>query len=165
MPVVKCEHCKRIVGQKEHQCPSLASPEPRFWSKVDKTESCWLWTASIGTDGYGQFMMPGKNLLRAHRFSYELAHGKVPDGLHLDHLCRVRRCVNPSHLEPVTHKENVLRGNGFAGINTRKTHCVHGHPFSEENTWLRQRAKCVERVCRTCIRERGKARKLKQFLS
>lgn len=84
--------------------------EARFWAKVDKTETCWLWTAAIRRrSGYGVFSHQARTML-AHRFAYELLVGPIPDGLVIDHLCRVRHCVNPDHLEPVTQRENLRRG-------------------------------------------------------
>lgn len=82
----------------------------RFWSKVNKT--CWLWTASKKSNGYGEYWDKGK-LHRAHKFLWEKLNGPVPTGLQLDHLCRVRSCVNPKHLEAVTSRVNLLRGEGI----------------------------------------------------
>lgn len=79
----------------------------RFWAKVNKTGDCWLWTG-WRTNGYGRFTTNGKNW-RAHRFAFEEMRGPIPEGLQLDHLCRVRHCVNPDHLEPVTRQQNMLR--------------------------------------------------------
>lgn len=84
--------------------------EVRFWAKVDKTDSCWLWTASVNQLGYGRFRVDNTTRVTAHRYAYETLVGPIPDGQELDHLCRVRSCVNPAHLEPVSHRENVLRG-------------------------------------------------------
>lgn len=96
--------------------------------------------------GYGQFW-DGTKTVRAHRFSYELARGKIPEGLDLDHLCRNRACVRPDHLEPVTDKENVHRSPiHFA----TRTHCPKGHPYSEENTYVSPQG----RTCKKCQRER-----------
>jgi len=89
----------------------------RFWSKVEKTVSCWLWTASTRR-GYGQFVINNKPT-PAHRFAYEQLVGDIPRGLQLDHLCRVRNCVNPEHLEPVTSRENILRGEGICAVAAR----------------------------------------------
>ena len=92
------------------ECPAPISA--RFWAKVDKTETCWLWTGGQSA-GYGRFGFKGRPNLGAHRFAYELLVGPIPPGLDLDHLCRVRNCVNPDHLEPVTRRENLLlRGGG-----------------------------------------------------
>ena len=82
--------------------------EERFWFKVNKTDTCWLWTGALRGDGYGKFHVKRK-WVYAHRFAYELLVGPIPDGLELDHLCRIRNCVRPSHLEPVTHQENMQR--------------------------------------------------------
>src|ERR1035437_3014013 len=108
---------------------------------------CWLWTAAVDKDGYGLFKLSGR-MVRAHRFAYEQAKGPIPHGLTLDHLCRVRCCVNPAHLEVVTVRENTLRGNGPAGRNARKTHCKQGHPYTESNTYQRHTER--ERICKTC---------------
>lgn len=120
----------------------------RFWERVDKTESCWLWTGALHK-GYGRIQNAGVDH-QAHRFSYELHVGPIPDGLVLDHLCRVRHCVNPAHLEPVANGENVRRGEGPFMQNARKETCVRGHDFTPENTKRRQNG---ARVCRTCQRD------------
>ena len=83
----------------------------------------------------------------AHRVAYELTNGPIPDGLELDHLCRVRHCVNPSHIEAVTHRENTLRGTGPIPHRARQSHCKHGHEFTPENTYRLPNG-C--RHCRTC---------------
>jgi hypothetical protein len=102
--------------------------EQRFWEKVDKTETCWLWTAAkFKKDGYGMFYVKNNKIIASHIWSWTTLNGPVPDGLELDHLCRVRHCVNPDHLEPVTHHENVLRSESPTAKNARKTHCNKGH--------------------------------------
>jgi hypothetical protein len=101
--------------QKAHYVPAVRrSIEERFWAKVDKTEGCWLWKAAISGGrrgakerGYGYFGITSKNIVRAHRWSYEQAYGPIPRGLVLDHLCRVARCVRPEHLRAVTQAENI----------------------------------------------------------
>lgn len=120
----------------------------RFWDKVEKTESCWNWTAYKDRDGYGHFKTD-KISHYAHRFSYELFKNKIPQDKELDHLCRNRKCVNPNHLEVVTHKENMLRGESIQTKNAQKTHCVNGHEFNEENTYV---WKNNNRRCRVCNR-------------
>jgi hypothetical protein len=133
--------------------------EQRFWEKVNKTDTCWLWTAYLSPRGYGHFVsgVTGSSRL-AHRISYELLVGKIPDGLVLDHLCRVPACVNPSHLEPVTNAENIRRG--VAGLrNKSKTRCPRDHEYTPENTVFRSRTRGgVNRVCRICDRALGNER-------
>ena len=129
--------------------------EARFWSKVDKNGPvpgarpelgpCWLWTAGRRHKGYGEFWVSGA-LVPAHRFAYELLVGPIPEGLELDHLCRVHPCVNAGHLEPVTHQENMQRGNS-GRLERERTHCPQGHPYDAENT--RWYAKDWRR-CRAC---------------
>ena len=119
-----------------------------FWSKVQKTDSCWIWTGSKRY-GYGFF---GSNYehRQAHRFSWELHRGPIPEGLQIDHLCRNPSCVNPEHLEPVTQRENILRGVGATAKLAKQTHCKNGHPLSGDNLYLRKGAFGFERICRIC---------------
>jgi hypothetical protein len=124
----------------------------RLWDRVEKTDTCWLWTGSRTRNGYGQ-MSVGNKMKKVHRIAWEMLRWPVPDGLSLDHLCRVRHCVRPSHLEPVDHRTNVLRGEGISAVNAQKTHCTHGHEFTPENTMLRRRG---GRDCRVCHQERGR---------
>ena len=121
----------------------------RFMSKVEPvTESgCWLWTGSENNYGYGKFYIHNGSV-GAHRFAYEHFIGPIPTGLVPDHLCRVRCCVNPSHLRPLTNKDNVLLGVGPAAINARKTHCVRGHSLDLSIVYVRP-GKYV-RYCRQC---------------
>jgi hypothetical protein len=139
----------------------MKTVEERFWEKVDRNgpfpglaslpERCWNWTGSLRSGGYGYFIVNGRRV-GAHRYSYERAKGLIPDRLFPDHLCRNRRCVNPSHLEAVTHKENVLRGTSFAARHSRKTHCDNGHKFTDANTYRRKDDD--SRMCRQCGSDR-----------
>jgi hypothetical protein len=135
--------------------PTLAE---RLDLYVEKTESCWLWIAGRTTTGYGQIQHNGRKW-KAHRLVYTILRGAIPEGLELDHLCRNRLCVNPNHLEPVTTRENLLRGEGSTGRRARQTHCVHGHEFTSENT---RRAPNGTRHCRTCDRQRTRTAKRRQ---
>ena len=138
----------------------------RFWLKVNKGgpvhptlgTACWLWTASLNSDGYGNFRFAGVSA-KAHRIAYEMCVGPIPDGLELDHLCRIPSCVNPAHLDPVTHVENCRRGlAGKHGYHLRKTHCPRGHAYAGENLYARN----GQRDCRECIRRRGRKRRALQ---
>ncbi len=135
---------------------------PNFESKVAREKNgCWLWFGAT-SDGYGQGHFKGKTR-QAHRVSYELANGPIPEGMQLDHLCRIRCCINPAHLEPVTCKENVHRGNGYAGINSRKTHCKNGHPLSGENLCVTLNGQRNCRICRKAVdRKHDRKRRLKR---
>lgn len=120
------------------------------------TDGCWLWTGTSGAGGYGvvQIAVGSRARTTAHRLVYELLVGPIPEGKQLDHLCRVRNCVNPAHVEPVTIRENVLRGVGPSAANARKTHCPKGHPLAGDNLVTRPRG---GRECRTCHRARWHA--------
>lgn len=128
----------------------------RFMSFVNVPEpnGCWLWIGAKRRKGYGTFgiqIAKGKQrLVAAHRFAYEHFRGPIAPGLQLDHLCRNHACVRPDHLEAVTCRENLLRGDGFNKVNALKTHCPQGHPYDETNT----RRIGGHRQCRTCTVER-----------
>lgn len=125
----------------------------RFLSKVNVTDTCWLWIGGLNHDGYGRFYkstVAGKQPPHtlAHRYSIVLFGGYLPKGLVCDHECRNRRCVNPSHIRLVTQSVNVMENsNSLQAQNAKKTHCPKGHPYSEENTYIR---KLGWRKCKTC---------------
>lgn len=121
-----------------------------FFSKIDYGDfsRCWNWKAGFNSNGYGEFWN-GFRSMPAHRYSFETFRGRVDDGLVLDHLCKNKNCVNPNHLEAVTTKENNIRGDGFAGVNSRKTHCIRGHKLIKKNlcgTYLKKGI----RKCKIC---------------
>lgn len=128
----------------------------RFWAKVNKTETCWLWTGAKHSSGYGVInTMTEKGLDYAHRISYAWARGPIPEGLHIDHLCRVVACVNPDHLEAVTMAENIRRGVPNLGNLGRYTdHCPKGHSLSGPNLYMTPKG---WRNCRACRRVQVKA--------
>lgn len=149
-------------------------------AKVSVQENgCWLWTGALlksnargyrVSGGYGIFRGPGMKTARAHRVSYEHHVGPIPDGMTLDHRCHTsdptcpggntcphRACVNPAHLDVTTRKRNVLMGSGPTAVNAVKTHCIHGHEFTEANT--RWYSNHTMRSCRECARLRAAAKR------
>jgi len=114
---------------------------------------CWTWLGPLGETGYPYGTHEGR-VRRMHRVVYELLVGPIPDGLQLDHLCRNRSCVNPEHLEPVTGRENKLRGDTVNARNAHKTHCDHGHLLSGRNVAVYQ----GKRQCRACDARRKRER-------
>jgi hypothetical protein len=127
----------------------LPSPTPEtFWARVDRSDTtgCWLWLGPVNRKGYGAVYFWG-GTQSAHRVAYTLAVGPIPAGMQLDHLCRVRACVNPAHLELVTGLENTRRG--MKGV--LRTRCAQGHELTPENTYTQHGRR---RDCRICIRAR-----------
>lgn len=130
--------------------------QERFWSKVLVTENpldCWAWTAQTSPDGYGRFQVASASKL-AHRVAFEQVNGGIPAGLQLDHLCRNRACCNPNHLEPVTQRENISRGNsGLPQLS--RTHCPASHAYDAVNTYVYKGS----RICKECTRDRVRKRR------
>lgn len=132
------------------------SPAERLLGHVihDEATGCWNYKGTVNGSGYGSAHINGTRQTW-HRACWIAFVGEIPDGLELDHLCKNRRCGNPAHLELVTRRENLLRGDGWAGRNARKTHCPKGHEYTEANTsWYRG-----QRKCRKCHAARERARK------
>jgi len=132
----------------------IADNRLRFMAKIAKSPGgCIEWCGFLTADGYGRLRFAGSKQL-AHRVAWFLATGSFPLRA-LDHLCRNRRCVNVDHLQEVSLRENILRGQGLAAINARKTECVHGHPLSADNMFVDSLGR---RVCRACRRRIENAR-------
>lgn len=131
----------------------------RFWSKVEKTETCWLWLPPTNHAGYGIFWPTNKKRFMAHRWAYETFVGPVPEGLDLDHLCRVRQCVNPAHLEPVTRRENTLRGNSPSVVIRRRGTCDRGHELTADNLANAGNGKVTCRKCHNAWRRRTREKR------
>jgi len=136
---------------------SQRSVHDRFWAKANGSgvDTCWKWTSAFCRQGYGMFWMFGGGRL-AHRVAYELMIGEIPEGLDLDHLCHQRDCVNPWHLEPVTRRVNLRRGNG-----TGRTSCPQGHPYVTGNIYMERTG---TKKCRTCVIARVRAYKIRRRL-
>ena len=141
-----------------HPIPLMA----RFWPKVNKNGPiprhrpslgrCWVWTASVAGGGYGKILGEGgqtAHLLQAHHVLWVANHGPIPTGKELDHLCRNRQCVRDSHVEPVTRRINLLRGETIIARQAAQTSCIHGHAITDENTYHHK----GHRYCKTCRRK------------
>jgi hypothetical protein len=148
---VNCQRCLKFIAGRE-------GVTARFWSHVDKTGECWLWTFHKNRAGYGTFW-DGERKVLAHRWSFSQAEGEIPEGLVLDHLCRTPACIRPSHLRAVTHRENVVLAPGSlapSAMYAARTHCSWGHELAGANLKMRD----GYRVCRACVS--GKARASRQ---
>lgn len=144
--------------------PKPRPVEERFWPKVHKTDTCWLWIGRTNR-GYGIFDVGSTPMhgVMAHRFAYELLVGPISDGLTIDHVkangCTSTACVKaiadeygPAHLEPVTMRENLMRGTGWPAKKVAQTHCYRGHEFTEANT-MYVPSRPTSRRCRQCKRD------------
>lgn len=153
--------CRQRVARKRSRCYNYVmrvtyvddTPIPlprRLARRIDFSGDCWLWTSYVEATGYARVYINGGREF-AHRFMWESVVGPIPDGMQIDHLCRVRHCVNPGHLRVVTPRVNTLASPvAPAAINARKTHCHNGHQFSADNTYLNLNG---QRICRQCRRE------------
>lgn len=121
---------------------------------------CWLWQGKVSAGGYGEAGSKFNGTIMAHRIMYEWVVGPIPEGLVIDHLCRVRLCVNPAHLEAVTEKENILRGTGPTAIRARKTHCKYGHPLAGANVYRYKNS--PYRQCGICMKRRWREKELQR---
>jgi hypothetical protein len=141
----------------------------RFWPKVNKQQDgCWMWSAFKNPGGYGMFSVRGRMVL-AHRFLYEITRGPIPPyepgAYELDHvICSNSGCVNPEHMRLVSHRANMLRGNGPFARKARQTHCMHGHEFTQENTKRVKSMAPGTRACRACYRKQDAKRRAKRKL-
>ena len=131
---------------------------PGFWEcfELNPETSCWVWRFALDDDGYGRVRAPRPGqrrtrIRRVHVVAWERVHGPVPAGLELDHLCRIRACGNPDHLQAVKSKENTLRGEGPTAQNARRTECRRGHPLDGDNLYVNPTT--GRRRCRICRRE------------
>lgn len=137
------KHYRRLRRTGRLDKPSV---EERFFAHVSEGPGgCWLFDKS-NDKGYAAFNVDSTPI-EGHLWCYRFLIGEVPDGLTLDHLCRVRCCVNPWHLDPVPHRVNILRGVGPAAVNAKRTQCVNGHPFTRANTYVTPNGR---RQCRAC---------------
>jgi hypothetical protein len=142
-----------------------ASIAARFWSKVDKNGPvpnykpelgpCWLWTGKPSFYGYGKFSLIEGISVGAHRVALALCGIRIPRGLLPDHLCRVRMCVRPTHLDFKTHRENILCGTAPSAVNARLVYCKRGHELSGINIYIYKGRRC----CRVCKRDKMRIRR------
>lgn len=149
-----CRACRRERAMVRRRASGIRPRLPtalRFYSKVSVVGDCWIWTGKQNNRGYGVFRSQGKEGY-AHRWAFEDAEGHIPSDMEIDHLCRIPLCVRPSHLEVVSHQENVARGDS-----RRRSHCPHGHSYSGSNLYVNPYT--GKRLCRTCHRASDRRRR------
>lgn len=148
-------HYQRLMAGVPLDAPLVlrgASAPQRFMEKVRKTSTCWLWMGHVDRKGYGKWTVGPDDYRLVHRWAYEHWVSPIPDDLTIDHLCRVKNCVNPDHLEVVSRGENVRRSFPYRPL---ATHCKRGHEFTTKNTYIPPSAP-TERHCRECKSERAR---------
>ena len=138
-----------------------AKLDQNFWQSVEfiPFHSCWEWTGLIDEKGYGRFHLGNNKYAKAHRYSF-LLKNKIDQGFVIDHICRNRACVNPEHLRQATPRQNAIENSiSITAMNSKKTHCKHGHEFTIENTIIRPRRDVITRGCRACKKLSRKPRR------
>jgi hypothetical protein len=137
---------------------------PTSIEKQPGPDGCWLWVGALDKDGYGRTNTAEYGKQYVHRLAYMILVGPIPEGLTIDHLCRVRNCFRPKHLEPVSQMVNVMRGETQARFKTAQTSCVNGHPFDEKNTGVKYPPSHPNgmRYCRQCNLDSDARRRAKQ---
>lgn len=139
--------------------PAYRNIEERISEKfqINYETGCWEWTGALDIGGYGQISVDNRCKL-AHRISWNVFKGAIPNGLQIDHLCRNRKCVNPDHLRVTTRKDNILCSNGITARQVRQTHCKRGHEFTKENTYIdtKEGRNCIE--CKRMLQRRWGAK-------
>lgn len=126
----------------------------------DEATGCWNWTGTKSDSGYGRVSIDGR-AHQAHRIAYEILRAQIPDGMQIDHLCRNRACLNPDHMEPVTQRENIMRGESVSARNARRNHCNRGHEYVQGSFIMERSKSGLMRRCLICqdMTEEARARR------